>query len=58
MKWQKTVLSPFVGIRADVKTAPYCVVNLVKALALPSFYALSGAVLAISSAYFSMFNTP
>jgi len=51
MKWQKIVLSPSVDIRADAKTAPYCVVNLVKALALPSFYALFGAVLAISSAY-------
>ncbi len=51
MKWQKIVLSPSVYIGADAKTAPYCVVNLVKAQALPSFYALSKTVLAISSAY-------
>jgi hypothetical protein len=53
MKWQKIVLSPSINIRAgaEAKTAPYCVVNLVKAQALPSFYALSRTVLAISSAY-------
>ena len=51
MKWQKIVLSPSVYIGADAKTAPYCVVNLVKARALPSFYALSGTVLEISNAY-------
>jgi hypothetical protein len=51
MKWQKIALSPSTNIGAEAKTAPYCVVNLVKAQALPSFYALSKTVLAISSAY-------
>ena len=62
MKWQKRVLSPSVNIRAEPKTAPspykQYVANLVKAGALPSLYTLSGIVLAISSAYLWMFNTP
>ncbi|WP_206767374.1 MULTISPECIES: hypothetical protein, partial [unclassified Psychrobacter] len=54
MKRQKRVLS----LRADAKIAPYCVANLVKASALSSLCALSGTILAISSAYLRMFNTP
>ncbi|MED6316786.1 MAG: hypothetical protein VYA60_06055, partial [Pseudomonadota bacterium] len=54
MKRQKRVLS----LRADAKIAPYCVTNLAKASALSSLCALSGTILAISSAYLRMFNTP
>jgi hypothetical protein len=45
-------------VRADAKIAPYCVTNLAKASALSSLCALSGTILAISSAYLRMLNTP
>jgi hypothetical protein len=58
MKRQKRVLSPAFIVGADAKIAPYCVTNLAKASALSSLCALSGTILAISSAYLRMFNTP
>jgi hypothetical protein len=51
MKRQKRVLSPAFIVGADAKIAPYCVANLAKASALSSLCALSGTILAISSAY-------
>ncbi|MED6318389.1 MAG: hypothetical protein VYA60_14300, partial [Pseudomonadota bacterium] len=58
MKRQKRVLSPAFIVGADAKIAPYCVTNLAKASALSLLCALSGTILAISSAYLRMFNTP
>ncbi|ERL55623.1 hypothetical protein M917_1360 [Psychrobacter aquaticus CMS 56] len=51
MKRQKRVLSPVFMSGADAKTAPYGVASLAKVLTLSSICALSGTVLAISSAY-------
>ena len=51
MKRQKRVLSPSVNIGADTRIAPYYVAILTKVLTLSLTCALSGTILAISSAH-------